>query len=68
MDRSLQESAEAILRGSAHPPLRRVTCELRDNSLILRGLVPSFHLKQLAQSLVQSTNRDIEVDNQIEVS
>ena len=34
---------------SSHVNLRRITCDLQDGWLVLHGVVPTFHLKQLAQ-------------------
>ncbi len=67
MDRGVLELAEAILRESPYRQLRNVRCEFRDDILILHGELPSFHLKQIAQSVVQSLKDEIEVDNRIEV-
>ena len=65
MQHGILESVETMLRGSPHLQLRNVKCELREEVLILRGVVPSFHLKQLAQTLLKDL--DIEIENQIEV-
>ena len=53
-DRS-HESAEAArgcLQRSPHFPIRSVSCECRQGVLFLRGPLPTFYLKQLAQETV----------------
>jgi hypothetical protein len=64
----LEKRVETRLRSSSHGPIRRLTCEVRRRALILRGCVPSFYMKQLAQTLVRDLLSDeLVVDNQIEV-
>ena len=53
-DRS-HESAEAArgcLQRSPYCPIRSVSCECRQGVLFLRGPLPTFYLKQLAQEAV----------------
>jgi len=68
MDRSLEEAAQSTLRESPYHQLRGVQCEARNGVLILRGQVPSFHMKQLAQTVVQNLGNDVQVDNRIDVA
>src|SRR5687767_10328168 len=53
----------------AHPYLilRGITCEYHDGVLVLRGRVPSYYLKQIAQSLAARADGVERIDNQIEV-
>lgn len=67
MDRSLADAAAEILRESPYHQLRKVRCEFCEGVLVLHGQVPSYHMKQLAQSVVQSLEEDVDVDNRIEV-
>ena len=53
-DRS-HESAEAArdcLQRSPYCPIKSVSCECRQGVLFLRGRLPTFYLKQLAQEAV----------------
>jgi len=59
----LSAAAEELIRTSSYPALWEVTCRMRQGKLVLRGRVPSYHLKQVAQTLVR--NQDTQVDNQI---
>jgi hypothetical protein len=45
-------AAVGRLRQSAYPALRGLACDYAEGEFILRGQVPSYYLKQLAQSLV----------------
>ena len=42
------------LRTSPYLSLRRLTCSLWQGKLVLRGEVPTFYLKQVAQSVARS--------------
>jgi hypothetical protein len=58
--------AEKILRESTYPALWNLRCQQTDGALILRGRVPLFYLKQLAQVLVAKAV-DGPILNEIEV-
>jgi osmotically-inducible protein OsmY len=55
------------LQHSPYSELRQVVCEYRDGLATLRGSVPSYYLKQVAQKLAASTQGVRQVDNRIEV-
>jgi hypothetical protein len=63
----LQESAECCLRRNPYLALRGVACDCRDGVLVLRGCLPSYYLKQVAQEAVVSLEGVEAVDNRIEV-
>ena len=50
----LEKSIQAALESSAYFPLRRLTFTEVNGVVTLRGCVPSFYLKQVAQSLLRS--------------
>ncbi len=58
----------ARLRRSGYPRLRGVKCEFQDGVTVLSGTVPTFHLKQLAQSLASHTPGVHQVDNRLSVT
>jgi osmotically-inducible protein OsmY len=64
---SVASVAEARLRNSSYATLRNIACEWRQGVLTLRGCVSSYHLKQLAQALLQGVQDVLCVDNQLEV-
>jgi hypothetical protein len=59
--------AQAALRRSSYFELHDVSCDFRGGTLTLRGNVPSYHLKQLAQASVADVPGVVEVDNCVEV-
>ena len=68
-----QHNAEIItkvmerLRGHSHLRVQRICCEIDDGKLFLRGQVPSFFYKQLAQEAVQNITGVGQIFNEIEV-
>jgi hypothetical protein len=62
-------AAEARDRIVRHPHLavQRIWCEYSEQTLFLRGHVPSFYLKQLAQTAVAGLEGVDQVVNEIEV-
>jgi len=65
--RLVDEAAEARLHRSKYIELRAISCEFDEGVLTLRGRVPSYYLKQMAQSLVDGIPGVAELDNQLEV-
>jgi hypothetical protein len=71
---SIQEKeavlAEVQLRfyRSPYQELRDITCDFQEGVLTLRGRVPSYFLKQIAQSIIFSMERIGEIRNRLEIS
>ena len=63
----IAELAQATLRQSPYFELRAVSCDFSGGILTLRGHLPSYHLKQLAQATVAEVPGVVEVHNQVEV-
>jgi osmotically-inducible protein OsmY len=61
------ELAESRLRRSAYLALQHVSCEFRAGVLTLRGRLPSYYLKQVAQAVVAEVEGVERIDNQIEI-
>lgn len=61
------EAARACLRKSSSTVVRAVSCDYDRGALVLRGRVPSFYCKQLAQETVARVAGDTQVTNVIEV-
>lgn len=59
--------AEGRLGQSSHLFLRHIECHVEEGALYLEGKVPSFYLKQAAQSLLQSVEGVDRVVNRLEV-
>jgi osmotically-inducible protein OsmY len=64
---AIVEDAENRLRKNAYLVLRNISCEFRAGILILRGCLPTYYLKQIAQSVVSGVASVERIDNQIEV-
>ena len=55
------------LAASGHSVLQQIELELVRGRLVLRGTVPSFYLKQLAQHAARRVPEVTEIDNRLEV-
>ena len=60
-------AAKERLQHSSYSSLRDIFCECDDGVLVLRGQVPSFFEKQLAQEAVFKLDGVTQVVNQVEV-
>jgi hypothetical protein len=49
---ALVESAHRRLHNHAYPALKNIHCVFQEGTLILRGSLPTYYLKQLAQTAV----------------
>jgi osmotically-inducible protein OsmY len=63
----IAEMAQTALRRSSYFELHGVSCDFSGGILTLRGRVPSYHLKQLAQATVADVPGVVEVHNHVEV-
>ena len=70
-ERTPADVAEAILQGSSYRALRDLKCRYRNGVLVVTGRVPTFFMKQLAQSavvielspdLLQGQNTPLEIE------
>lgn len=64
----LAAEVEMRLQASPHLCLRSVTCDQRERILVLRGRVPSYYHKQLAQELVRQIAGTFAIVNVVEVA
>jgi osmotically-inducible protein OsmY len=55
------------LRKSSYTSLQRLSCEFDHGVLLLRGKLPSFYCKQLAQAVVSGIEGVSRVVNETEV-
>jgi osmotically-inducible protein OsmY len=68
VDRDLAERISRALCATGYPPLRLVELEVRNLGVTLRGHVPSYHMKQIAQSVVMAIPGIREFHNAVDVS
>ncbi len=66
-DGMVVDAATARLNRQPHLWMQRIWCEFHDGTLRLRGQVPSFYLKQIAQTAVAGLDGVRRVVNEIEV-
>ena len=59
--------ADALASGG-YSALRYVRCETHGDRVTLSGSVPSYHLKQMAQTLAMRVAGSCQVQNRIEVA
>ncbi len=64
---NMAEAAKERLRGSPYRALRAISCECDQSVLLLRGRLPSFYHKQLAQEAVARVRGVSQIVNEIEV-
>jgi len=65
---SLQAVVERALRSGPYPALKKLSCDYRGGVLVLRGCLPSYYLKQIAQEVVAHQVKGVgRLDNQIQV-
>ena len=66
-EKSTAETAKYLILQQPHLTMQRVWCEFNQGRLFLRGQVPSFYFKQLAQEAVSGMKGVHQVVNEIEV-
>jgi len=67
-DSGLQAAAVASLRSSPYRPLWHLHCKVREGVVVVSGVVPSFYLKQMAQTVLQALDRINGVENLLVVA
>jgi len=66
--RDIAQQAEERLRGNSYLALRNISCEYREGVLTLRGRLPSYYLKQIAQNLVAELDSVHTLVNAIDIA
>jgi len=64
---SVERAARQRLAKTGYHKLKAVECSFRDGRIILRGAVPSYYHKQLAQESVRNSPHITQIVNDIEV-
>lgn len=60
--------AKRLLADSPFEELRLLHVEMKDEAVFLRGQVPTFYMKQLAQETVRSATRGVQLVNDVNVA
>ena len=63
----IEELVECRLRGSHYLALRDIGCDYHDGVLTLRGWLPTYYLKQVAQEVSAGVEGVRSIANEIEV-
>jgi hypothetical protein len=66
-DDALRIAALKILQTSGYTALRRLRCEVAEAVVIIRGVLPTYYLKQMAQAVIQHLDGIRSVRNLVEV-
>ena len=61
------QAAKSRLEKSPYMAIRRMSCECDEGVLFLRGRLPNFYQKQLAQETVAKLEGVVQLVNEIEV-
>ena len=64
---SIRDLAERCLHSNPYLALKNISCDLLDGVLFLRGCLPTYYLKLLAQEAVANLDGVDRIDNQIQV-
>jgi hypothetical protein len=64
----LHDAVIVALGSSGYRLLRNVECKVLEDLVILTGILPSFYLKQVAQTIAMGIDHVREVRNMIEVN
>jgi osmotically-inducible protein OsmY len=67
-DRSIHERVSTVLQRTGYTPLQSIDCRVDNGVVELRGHVPSFYLKQLAQAVILPLKYVRGIKNDIRVS
>ena len=68
LDRSIRDKVHRALRESGYAPLREIHCDVSDGVVELTGSVPSFYVKQLAQTAVLRLEQIRGINNRLRVA
>ena len=64
----MKELARRCLRSSRYSALKYVSCDYQGGVLVLRGCLPTYYLKQIAQEVVAHQVQGVgRLDNKIQV-
>lgn len=67
-DDSIEAIMQTEFQQSRYQALHQITCRHEDGVLLLDGSVPSFHLKQVAFSMVRHKLANIQIEDRLRVS
>lgn len=66
--KTLFKRVDSAIQGNPHLTGHTLHIEMRAGRVVLRGVVPSYYQKQVAQEVVRTVDGVERVDNQLEVA
>ena len=63
----IEKAVQSQLRASGYGSLREIDCQVREGVAVLSGVVPSFHMKQMAQTIVMKLDDVSGIENRLRV-
>jgi len=63
----IRDLAERCLRRNPYLAIHKISCDYGDGALVLRGFLPTYYLKQVAQEAVAQLEEVGTIHNWIEV-
>jgi hypothetical protein len=64
---AVREQVRAALRAAGYRALADLDCRLINGSIVLSGTVPTYYLKQVAQTAVLRLGATLRLDNRVHV-
>lgn len=64
----IREKTMGLLRNSGYSSLARLNCQVADGEIVLMGRVPTFYLKQMAQTIVMRSQNEKGIRNEVRVA
>lgn len=66
-DVRIESSVKSELHSSGYRSLREIDCHVHEDMVILSGIVPSFYMKQIAQTVVMKIDGVNGIENRLRV-
>lgn len=66
-DAEISRRVKSTLHNCQQPALSKVSVSSEDGAIVLSGILPSYYLKQIAQTLAFGVEGVRSLDNQVEV-
>jgi hypothetical protein len=67
-DGAIHQEAIGLLQTSGYAHLARLNCRVADGVIVLMGQVPTFFLKQMAQTIVMRNRHALGIRNEVRVA
>jgi osmotically-inducible protein OsmY len=65
---NIERDARRRLEGAGYAVLKNISCRFRSGTMVLRGDVPSYYHKQIAQEAIRTLRNVSSIENHITVT